>query len=138
MSNLRREITFRPAYDKRGKNPKEDFGVHCVDMCWYLHGPKGVVQFVVYTGWYLPHVMAEWKVRGLLTSGVQVLPADVGYHSKEPTYDGQTDMKCHLLGRCYYDGSGVAADNLFEMLLTLGDEAVWERLEGYYHEQFGP
>lgn len=127
---MKREITFRPAFDKRNTDPKKDYGIHGVDMLWVLKGYHGAVQFIVYTG---------WQIDGIQDS--QVCPADLGYHSKKPMYHGQEPMtnKCAHLGgkKCYYDGSGLAAEELFRTLKTKGSDGVWAELEQYYIRVFG-
>ena len=127
---MKQEIKFRAAYDKRHPDPKQNFGIHGADMLWLLTGKHGAVQFLVYTGWQLPHI-----------EDTKVLPADIGYHSKKPMYEGQEPMseKCDVLGgcRCYYDGSGLVADEVFRKLVTHGSDAVWSHLKEYYKDRFG-
>lgn len=68
------------------------------------------------------------------------MPTDLGYHSPEPRHEGQKRMtkSCEWLdGKpCYYDGSGLAAQRVFEVLLKEGDEGVWRELEAYYGRLF--
>ena len=47
-------------------------------------------------------------------------------------------MECNLSkrGYCYYDGSGLNADKLRDIMLEKGSDAVWKELEDYYHETF--
>jgi len=127
---VKKEIIFRAACDKRNADPKNNYGVHGVDMVFFLHGAKGVVQFVVFTGWMLD---------GIKNS--EPLPADLGYHSYEPIYEGQSVMseKCECLGgkRCYYDGSGLAADEVFGTLRREGSDGVWREMADYYKSIFG-
>lgn len=135
MSDFKREVVFIPAFDKA----KEGYGVHCVDMVFYLHGPKGVVQFRVFTGWHLPQVYKRLKdFHG--TRGIdRPMAADLGYHSPKPRFEGQTLMEeeCHLLkGPCYYDGSTLNAEPILETLIAEGSEAVWQQLEIFYDDTF--
>jgi hypothetical protein len=37
---------------------------------------------------------------------------------------------------CYYDGSGLHAEKVLQMLVEEGGEAVWAYMEACYHEQF--
>lgn len=67
-------------------------------------------------------------------------PANVGFHSPKPMYEGQTLVSdnCQLLdGKpCYYDGSGLHAQVVYDILLKEGSEGVWKYLEGYYNRTF--
>ena len=127
---LERIVEFVPGYDKKD----EGWGIHGVDLRMVLKGPRGAVQFVLYTGWYQPHLRktmgAQWP-----------LPADVGYHSPEPRYDGQEPMAeaCEYLdgAPCYYDGSGLRAEKVFDILTEKGSDGVWEYLEDEYKALFG-
>lgn len=136
-------VTFRPAYDRRHTDPSKNYGVHGVDLRMVLKGPAGAVQFVVYTNWHLPHVQAEFDARHTSGWGTHTfchpLPADVGYHSPVPQYEGQDamDRECEYTGGvCYYDGSGLQAEEMFNLLVREGSDAVWADLERRYHELF--
>ncbi len=68
------------------------------------------------------------------------MPADVGYHSKVPQYEDQRRMtdNCEFTdGVCYYDGSTMHADKVFDILTEEGSEGVWKYLESYYWETLG-
>lgn len=67
---------------------------------------------------------------------VRVTPSyDVGYHSPHPMYDGQTPMsKCEFLPRCYYDGSGLLADEWAEQLIAKGTDWLWSAMEQEYRQ----
>lgn len=105
MSKYRQEIIFTPAYDKRHKDPTRNYGIHCVEIRFHLYGPKGVVQFVLYTNWHLPKVDKEFDKKHLqqllsrpqdaallVRTFYKPLPADVGYHSPVPMYEGHNKM----------------------------------------------
>jgi hypothetical protein len=140
---MERKITFRPAFDKRDSNPSKNYGVHGVDMLWYIKGELGVVDFVVYTNWHLPHIEELNDSRNdsqFPHLNCHPQPANVGYHSRVPKYKGQTRsvFDCTLLGGdCYSDGSGLYAEELYDILVREGDEAVWKKLEEYYKQTFG-
>lgn len=55
---------------------------------------------------------------------------DLGYHSVAPQYEEQGDaMECDLVegGRCYYDGSGLQAEQVLgDKLLTADSGAAWD------------
>lgn len=125
-----------PAYDKRNPDPARNYGIHGVDLRMYVIGARGAVQFVLYTDWHLPHVDDELRAKG---ARLQATPADLGYHSPIPTYEGQESWgrdNCELLGgcRCYYDGSGLNAERIFDVLRAEGSDGVWRELEAYYDE----
>lgn len=143
-----RIVTMSPAYDKRSADPKKDYGIHGVDLRMVLKGEMGAVQFLLYTNWLLPHVTEE-RVRKLERADdvrMEVrcfwtpMPADLGYHSKTPHYEGQDALtkECEYLdgAPCYYDGSSTNAERIYEVLLHKGSDGVWRELEEYYAELF--
>lgn len=138
---LKHEIEFLPAWDKRDCDPEKNYGISGVSIRFIVSGQNGAVQFVLSTNWHLPHVQKELEKKyfnDLILFAP--IPSDVGYHSLRPMYDGQKPItdKCKYLGGkpCYYDGSSLAAQDYFETLVTEGDDALWERLEDYYHKLF--
>ena len=137
---MNREIVFRPAYDKTD----EGYGVHGVELAFYLKGDLGAVQFVLYTNWHLPHVqekMDKRMDRQFPHLSCHPQPADLGFHSPKPTYEGQETIRdeCPFLDDkpCYYDGSTLNAESIYQTLLTKGHEGVWQELEDYYKSIFG-
>ena len=137
MSNLERIVEFYPAFDKRDPDPSKDYGIHGVECLFVIKGKKGAVQFLIFTNWHLPHVQKEFDTESMFNKPV---PADLGYHSPKPIYKDQTAYKnCKWLdGKlCYYDGSSLGAERVYEILLTKGSEGVWKYLEGYYKGIFG-
>lgn len=137
-------IEFLPAFDKRNANPSKNYGIHGVDLRMYLKGDKGVVQFVLYTNWHLPHVQDELESKTVDIDRFYIKtfkpqPADLGYHSPKPRYEGQYRTEnCDLLDghECYYDGSGLNAERIYDVLLKEGSEGVWRELEIYYNQLF--
>ena len=139
QENFEQIMEFTPAYDKRDPDPKKDYGIHGVNLRFVLKGSKGAVQFLLFTGWHLPHVREELEGRDPILS--QPIPADVGYHSPIPLHEWQIEPdfeSCDYLdGKpCYYDGSGLAADDAFNALTENGDEGVWQYLRRYYQAIF--
>ncbi len=144
-NHFEKRIEFHPAYDRRHEDPNKNYGIHGVTMLWLLIGPKGAIQFVVYTGWHLPEVRDELEAKFLKNPdevGLRIrrpMPADLGYHSPVPMYADQGMMTddCDVLGGvCYYDGSGLQAEGVFELLVREGGDAVWNRLEEVYNLRF--
>jgi hypothetical protein len=144
---MERIVEMAPAFDKRDPNPSKNYGIHGVDLRMVLKGPKGAIQFLIYTGWHLPHVQQELNrrlVQECDRCAVEChgpMAADVGYHSPAPQYNGQTVVQddCPYLDNkpCYYDGSGLQAEEVFVILLNEGSEGVWRELERRYQELFG-
>ena len=135
---MKRLIEWTPAYDLRDADPTKNYGIGSMRARFVLMGEHGAVQFLLYTGWYLEHNREEYRH----TPGVGgPMAADLGYHSYKPHYEEQepiADSCPYLNGApCYYDGSGLAADRVFEVFLTEGEEALWEELEDYYRDTFG-
>lgn len=126
---LRREIRWLPGYDHRADPEQRQYGCHGMDILWLLHGPKATIQFKLMTGW-----MPTWDYANFRDRSHDVLPADLGYHADEEQYEEQTrrECDCRPSGWCYYDGSGLAANDTFRILVTKGEEAVWKHMEEYY------
>jgi hypothetical protein len=139
MSQFERIVTMSAAFDRRHSDPKKNYGIHGVDLRMVLKGPLGATQFLLYTGWHLPHVTEEtWNNHAgddyRLRLFTKPTPADKGYHWSTPQYEGQSPMKCDLMpsGECYYDGSSLNCEQTFEILLREGSEGVWKDLEEFY------
>lgn len=138
--NFDRIVTFRPAFDRRDPDPSKNYGIHGVELRMVLRGERGATQFLLYTNWHLPHVTEElWRDRPLdvLRHVVSPMPADLGHHWPTPTNEYEAEhgpRDCDILpgGKCFYDGSGLAAERVYERLLREGDAGVWAELEGYY------
>jgi hypothetical protein len=146
--SLERRVDIAPAFDKRHADPTKNYGIHGCDLRMYLIGPRGTVQFVVYTNWMLPHVRAEQHARTkagdvsdvALRRTYDPTGADVGFHSPAPMWEGQreTASKCEFVGGpCYYDGSSLAAEEMLTVLIAEGSDAVWALMEERYHEWTG-
>ena len=143
MNELTKEIVFYPAWDKRSNEPGKNYGINGVELAFYLKGKEGAIQFKVLTHWNLSHVQKEFDLRipdarfpYMLHSP---MPSDLGYHARVAQYDGQEIMtnECPIIGGpCYYDGSGLQAEKVFDILTEKGSEGVWKYLEEYYKERF--
>lgn len=138
-----RKVNFEAAFDKRHPDPAKNCGIHGVNIRFVLIGKKGAVQFLLYTNWQLPRVTEEHDRKPVDKQYPHLLcrpmPADLGYHSRKPRYDGQEPMSdnCDILGGpCYYDGSTLNAEPVYNRLLAEGDRGVWAALEEYYIQVF--
>lgn len=138
MNGMERRTEVYPSWDKRSSDPKKNYGSHCCDIAFYLIGKRGAYQFKAFTGWFLPHLKAEGK--HLTSLSDYPMGYDVGYHAREPQYEGQSHMDgdCPIIGgKCYYDGSGLYGAEVGKILVSEGSEAVWKILEERYVERFG-
>lgn len=137
MNALTKKIEFAPAFNKG-----EKYGIHCMEIRFLLSGESGVVQFLLFTGWYLPDDAKRLRdsCRGGGYCPSAPIPADIGYHALAPVYEGQEIMQkeCRYLGGnpCYYDGSGLEAERYFNTLIRDGEDALWKEMEAYYNYIF--
>jgi len=117
-------------------------GRHGLSIRFVSKGDAGAVQFLLYTGWTPQHASpSSIGVRDVRDWGGQhMMPADLGYHSKTPRYDGQEmiNKACEFCGDqpCYYDGSGLNANDAMYALVNGGDVALWTFLDAYYDTTF--
>ena len=135
---MEQRIEWTPAFDRRHADDSKNYGIGSMSIKFLLKGELGTVQFYILSGWYLRHVRKEYKNH---PGFADPMGADVGYHSPKPIYDNQSpseDSCLYLDGKpCYYDGSGLAADDLFNKFIAEGIDVVWNELEEYYASIFG-
>lgn len=140
MTTFERRVEITPAYDKRSTDPKKNYGIGGCTVRFLLIGPRGAMQFVVLTEWYLPHVKRELNHKGQLDTLRYPMAFDLGYHSPKPMYEGQSPMEneCDVLGgQCYYDVTTLGAEPIVDVMLREGSEGVWRELEQQYEIRFG-
>lgn len=138
-SEFEREIRFEPGHwmSSRGSGPSGNYGIGSMNIRMLLHGPKATMQFVWSTGIVPQKVEEKSTVGNYVFENWQhsaPMGMDVGYHADAPVYDDMSRMECDIRpgGFCYYDGSGLAGDALFERFLLEGEHVVWETLEARY------
>lgn len=138
VGKFERSVHWRPAFDKRSSDPKKNYGVHGLELQFRLKGPEGGITFLIFTNWMLPHVQAETDAKPLTGRNPWLfhkpMPAGVDGHWKTPQYIEQRAIQCCELtgGDCYSDGSALLSNDLFDLLVAKGDQAVWKRLEELY------
>lgn len=129
-----REIRFHPAYDKTDPDPSKNYGIHCVDMEFILTGKKGAIVLLIFTGWYLP------QNRDLIgIPATRPRAASLTYHSKRPFTNSisKSISDCpYLDGKPCYSDSTYCVEEIFDLFVEKGEEAVWEVLEGRYRSTF--
>lgn len=150
--SYKKSISIDGGWDKRDPDPKKDYGIHGCQLRFLLEGKEGFVSFVLYTDWMPLAVQKERMGKDVasttlypsvcqVVTGVQPTGADIGYHSPKPLRPWQkpSDMgKCDLVagGKCYYDGSGLAAEVVRDAMLVDGDKGIWREMQKYYRAQF--
>lgn len=113
-------------------------GRHGLSIRFVSKGAYGAVQFLLYTGW-LPQKIQPSTIgyRKVDNWGSLIAPADLGYHSITPQHSGQTTMtgSCEFCDGlpCYYDGSGLNANDAMYSLVNGGEDALWAFLDAYYN-----
>jgi hypothetical protein len=135
---FKKEIIIRPAYDKRHSDPCKNYGIHACELLFILKGEKATITFLLYTGWHLPNVTQEFLERFDHTI-YKPTPADIGYHSTVPMYEGHEPMDkvCEFIGSpCYTGGSSIDSDEFYDELLKKGSKGVWRKMKEYYRERF--
>lgn len=143
VNGFTRWVEFEDAYDKRNIDSAKDCGIGAYMVRMVLaRGPRAI-QFYWSTGIHPQHIEDEWRATGKDKEiGFLLKPMgyDVGYHSPVPMYEGQTMLSndCPITGGvCYYDGSGLQAMKMVELLFREGVDAVWGSLEARWADQFG-
>lgn len=142
---ITKEIKFIPSFDKANPDPKKNYGVGSVMICFYLKGELGCVQFKMSTGWFLEHLEKRGDYFSIDKYPFKYVQApraiDLVYHSPKPMYGSHEpiDQSCEFLGGipCYYDGSTLNAETILTVLIEEGSEGVWRELEVYYKKTFG-
>lgn len=133
----------RLPFDQRNSDPKQNYGIHGLDVWFILQGPLGAVQYGVTFPVYLPHIDIEYPAKFPdWNEGKRIRGFDVGYHAPKPMYEGQAAMECQLLegGQCYYDGSSLRAGGwtteIFSVRGEPPEKLLWTKLEEEYQNRF--
>ena len=117
-------------------------GIHGLQIRFLSIGPKGAIQFVLSTGWLPQRTEPDgthYRDFQVCAGDYNPMPMGLGYHAREPQYDGQDSMgACEYLdgADCYYDGSGRNANDAFYALLNGGGEGLWTFLDSMYACRF--
>lgn len=104
------------------------------EMCFafLLHGENVTAAFTL-----LAHDNRDVPPGGFYHV-VNLLPADLGRHSRVRIFEHDTEMpKCDFLGgcSCFYDGSSLQAMDLWKKFRTTRDpEVIWTALEDTVRE----
>ncbi len=133
LVELRKEIKFVP-----GRPYRKGYGACGASLYYFLHGPKGTVQFGILTGWYDDATLDEWKSQNYHPTAMS---SGIDYHAHVAQYGGQTPREgpCDFTGgQCYCDGSSLQGQELFKRMILEGDDIVWEALLERYNHLIGP
>lgn len=112
------------------RNDPKSHGIGSGRLWFIFLGPKGATQWLLDTGWYLGQDQRH---------GGKPDAHDLGYHAREPQWEGQEPMgNCDLWdGPCYYDGSGLNAMPHVQPFLRDGPAYIWRVLREDYDSRFG-
>ena len=131
---FRKDVAFSPAYDRR--HWPGNFGIHGVDLWLALIGPKGAVEFRVFTNWFLPQVeekLAERMRRGEpIGNPFEPDAAGFWYDARQPLEGWPEPEPCPSCGwldgdPCYhYMGDVVPSMDLLSDLIAQGEEKFWQ------------
>lgn len=137
-------LDVTPAWDRRSDDPKKDYGIGGVDFRFaLLEKTTGTAMvFVLGTHWHWLDAEPGFGGKGVRTVKPKMgpMPYDLGYHSPKPVYEGQDRMQAecsYVDGPCYYDGSTLSAEPLFEALLREGRDGVFRELREHWESRFG-
>lgn len=147
---LERATVFQPGFNSKPTvDPRKDYGVSGMEITWYLRGPKGAIQFQLYTDWTPGRVYPGHGLMPDLSCGhyrksldgewesMYPMGAELGYHARNPQFPDQGPLtdECRILGgTCYYDGSVMAAHDLAKRFVVHGEPVIWAVLEDRYRE----
>jgi hypothetical protein len=130
-----RRIDFEPGYDCWTNPCPQRHGQHGMNLRFILAGEEGAVQFLMYTGDWVPgaindigHLDRSRRLHGPMA-------ADLGHHWLRPVWEGEESQdNCeYLMGApCFYDGSGLNAGPVLARFFKDGADGVWAELEDYY------
>lgn len=130
-----RRIDFEPGYDCVDTGCEPRHGRHGMGLRFLLLGEEGATQFLLYTCDWLPGLQRRLHERGAMHGP---MAADLGFHWLTPVYEGQDGGgACEYLAGagCFYDGSGLRADDVLDRFLVDGVDAVWEALTEEWHHR---
>lgn len=139
---LEEAVVFIPGYNCTDRSMR-GHGVHGMEIRWYLRGPAGATQFVMYTDW-IPGTRSpghglqpDGSYSWANSRGLPMWPfgIDVGYHARAPRYADQSPREgCEVLdgATCYYDGSGIRGYELAPKFIDEGEQVIWRELEAWY------
>lgn len=133
VGDFERCISLRPGYVCPVQGG-QSHGVAGVKFLFMLIGEDGAMEFSISTPWR-PDWHEFWKPREY----DRVMPCGIEYHSKTPQYDGHkksTDDCEWTGGDCWCDGSALQAMDVFKVLVTDGEDALWRELERRYESVF--
>jgi len=138
-----RQVNIEPGHPRT-----EQYGLAAMKIRYLLHGAKGTTQFLWSTGvvperimkhvdpstWRHPSTLApydspEWMI-------TEPMGYDLGAHADEPseyrTFEDTMTCEYRPNGVCYYDGSGLQAEEVLKDFMLEGEGAVWHALERCY------
>lgn len=133
-----RTVRFYPASHRCHTDPKQDYGISDPRIVWTLHEGAEAITWTLHTGWGMPREAfheacpdcTRPKHRGDWPA-TKPEGGAVDWHFPQPVLgpDHYRVEHCKVLdGPCYGDVGYLIGDEVFDILRTQGDEAVWAKL----------
>jgi len=138
---LKEDISITPAFDYMNNKDKAEYGRGCSIITFAIIGEKGAITLTAFTNWFLPETL---KVVPNITK------IDNNIHSKIAQIHTNTPLKNIddnlLFINCYDNCSYVISEKcycysflschkeeeLIELLIRKGSDALFKELESYY------
>lgn len=153
VGDFERRVLFEPGANYLHETGPSARGQRGMRIRFLLVGRLGAEQFLMSTSW-TPLGPVDRRVDPYLREAVHVdhwygdppggvvrppVGYDLGYHWARRLFPDQEPFECDVLpgGRCYYDGSGLAAEWVLREFIAGGEDAVWRQLESRYHARAG-
>jgi len=140
MKTLTRHTKFFPAYDKSSKDPSKNYGIHGVNLLFWVAGEEGALSVTIFTNWQLPEVEVELIGKcGPYYCYGSPRSADVSFHSSKKLDSEyamyQPECLCLENKECWVEySSSLDAQEYFDVLRREGSDALWLLMESRYHE----
>jgi hypothetical protein len=123
---LNRSVDVHPAFDRRNEDAALNKGLQGIVLIFRVTGGGGRTEFELHTNWFPDDVHQGFMERGMFTF-LRPLPKSLQQYS---------DL---IKGRTFIseDLSRTGADEMFGLMLHMGDNAVWTALEKLHSSRFG-
>jgi hypothetical protein len=124
---LKRSVEVLPAFDRRNEDAAQNKGLQGIVLIFRVAGGGGRTEFELHTNWFPDEVRNGFMERGMFTF-LSPFPKSLQQYGGDP----------HSV-RTYIDEehSKAGAEQMFGLMLHLGDDAIWTALERLHVSRFG-